>query len=55
LKRPVFKLKAGFKELIGLAVGLAFTIPPETASIPQREAIRLLEQFLARVPPSFRR
>jgi len=51
---PRGELRERFRELTMLAVGLANTIVPETATVAQREAIRLLERFLGTVPPSLR-
>ena len=52
--RKLSELRAAFRELTVLAVGLANTIHPEKATAAQQTAVRLLERFLGTVPASLR-
>jgi len=54
MPQTIKQLRAYLADLIILAVGLANTIALETATIPQRDAIRLLERYLNQIPASLR-
>jgi len=47
-------LKLYFIDLTILAVGIANTIHPETATTAQKDAIAQLERFLKQIPPTLR-